>query len=53
MDELLTLVGRRKKGKYLLVYAYSPKYDVNIGFESGSAKTMEGLMVKLRGLEVG
>ena len=48
-------MGRRKEGKYWLIYAYSPDYDEIIGYECGrrSAQTVERLMEKLRGLEVG
>lgn len=55
MDELWSFVGRRKKGKYWLIYAYSPDYDEIIGYECGSrsAKTVNRLMAKLWDLEVG
>jgi len=54
IDELWSFVGRRKKGKYWLIYAYSPDYDEILGYECGarSAKTVERLLGKLKEVEI-
>ena len=48
IDEVWSYVGRRKKGKYWLLYAYSPEFDEVIGYVCGSrsAKTVRALMKK-------
>jgi IS1 family transposase/transposase-like protein len=54
IDELWTFVHRRKKGKYWLIYAYSPETKEVLAFVSGtrSAKTVQRLYDKLRSLEI-
>jgi IS1 family transposase/transposase-like protein len=54
IDEVWSYVGRRKKGKYWLFYAYSAEHDQIIAYTCGSrsAKTVRALMKKLQGVEI-
>ena len=54
VDELWSYVAKREKGKYWLVYAYSPDYDEIIGFVCGSrsAATVGRLYRQLQGTEI-
>jgi len=47
-------VGRRKKGKYWLLYAYSPEADEILAYSCGgrSAKTVRQLLEKLEDVEI-
>ncbi len=54
IDEVWSYVGRRKKGKYWLFYAYSAEHDQIIAYACGSrsAKTVRALIKKLKGVEI-
>ncbi|MBK0402174.1 IS1 family transposase [Adhaeribacter sp. BT258] len=54
IDEVWSYVGRRKKGKYWLLYAYCPESDEILAYVCGSrsAKTVRALMKKLQGIEI-
>lgn len=50
IDEVWSFVGKRKKGKYWLLYAYSPQADEILADVCGSrsAKTVRALLKKLK-----
>ena len=50
MDEVWSFVGKRKKGKYWLLYAYCPQTDEVLAYVCGSrsAKTVRQLLKKLK-----
>ena len=50
IDELWSFVGKRKKGKYWMFYAYSPDTDEVLAYGCGSrsAKTVKQLLKKLK-----
>ncbi len=54
IDEVWSYVGKRKKGKYWLLYAYSPDYDEIIGYVCGSrsAKTVRQLYTQLKTIQI-
>lgn len=54
IDEVWSYVGRKKKGKYWLFYAYSPEFDEILAYACGSrsAKTVERLYRKLEDVEI-
>lgn len=54
IDEVWSYVGKRKKGKYWLLYAYSPQSDEVLAYVCGprSAKTVRELMKKLEKVEI-
>jgi len=54
IDEVWSFVGKRKKGKYWLLYAYSPESDEILAYVCGSrsAKTVRALMKKLKEVEI-
>ena len=54
IDELWSFVGKRKKGKYWLLYAYSPETDEILAYSCGSrsAKTVRQLLRKLEAIEI-
>lgn len=54
IDELWSFVGKRKKGKYWLLYAYSPETDEILAYACGSrsAKTLKELLKKLKAVEI-
>lgn len=54
IDEVWSFVGRRKRGKYWLLYAYCPETDEVLAYSSGgrSAKTVKALLEKLQGVEI-
>ncbi|PSR57267.1 IS1 transposase [Adhaeribacter arboris] len=54
IDEVWSFVGKRKKGKYWLLYAYCPQTDEVLAYSCGgrSAKTVRQLLKKLKGVEI-
>jgi len=54
IDEVWSFAGKRKKGKYWLLYAYSPETDEVLAYSCGSrsAKTVRELMKKLREVKI-
>ena len=54
IDEVWSFVGRRKKGKYWLLYAYCPETDEILAYTCGSrsAKTVKELLKKLEDVEI-
>ena len=54
IDEVWSYVGKRKKGKYWLLYAYSAEHDQILAYVCGSrsAKTVRQLLKKLKDVEV-
>jgi IS1 family transposase/transposase-like protein len=54
MDEVWSFVGKRKKGKYWLFYAYSTETDEILAYVCGSrsAKTVRELVKKLKDVEI-
>ena len=54
IDEVWSYVGNKKKGKYWLLYAYSPEFDEIIGYVCGSrsAATVRALVQKLKDLAI-
>jgi IS1 family transposase/transposase-like protein len=54
IDEVWSFVGKRKKGKYWLLYAYSPETDEILAYSCGSrsAKTVRQLLKKLKAVEI-
>jgi len=54
IDEVWSFVGKRKKGKYWLLYAYSPETDEILAYSCGSrsAKTVRELLKKLKEVEI-
>lgn len=50
IDEVWSFVGKKKKGKYWLVYAYSQETDEILAYSCGSrsAKTVRELLTKLQ-----
>ena len=50
IDEVWSFVGKRKKGKYWLLYAYSPQADEILAYSCGSrsAQTVSELLKKLK-----
>jgi len=54
IDELWSFVGKRKKGKYWLIYAYCPETDQILAYSCGSrsAKTVKELYKKLQKVEI-
>ncbi|RNI30115.1 IS1 family transposase [Rufibacter immobilis] len=54
IDEAWSYVGKRKKGKYWLLYAYSPQKDEILAYSCGgrSAKTVRELLSKPEGVEI-
>ena len=54
MDELWSFVGKRKKGKYWLIYAYCPETDQILAYSFGSrsAKTVKELYKKLEKVQI-
>ena len=54
LDEVWSFVGKRKEGKYWLLYAYSPETDEILAYSCGSrsAKTVQQLLRKLKAVEV-
>lgn len=54
IDEVWSYVGRRKKGKYWLIYAYSPENDEILSYVCGSrgSKTVRALLKKLEGVQI-
>lgn len=50
LDEVGSFVGKRKTGKYWLLYAYSPATDEILAYSCGSrsAKTIKDLLKKLK-----
>ncbi|WP_187264824.1 IS1 family transposase [Pontibacter beigongshangensis] len=54
IDEVWSFVGKRKKGKYWLLYAYSPEADEILAYSCGSrsASTVRELLKQLEGVAV-
>ena len=54
IDELWSFVGKRKKGKYWLIYAYCPETDQILAYSCGSrsAKTVKELYKKLQQVQI-
>jgi len=54
IDEVWSYVGKKKKGKYWLFYAYSPQTDEILAYSCGSrsAKTVRELLSKLKHVEI-
>lgn len=54
IDEVWSFVGKRKKGKYWLLYAYSPQADEILAYSCGSrsAKTVSELLKKLKNVVI-
>ncbi len=54
IDEVWSFIGKRKKGKYWLLYAYSPETDAILAYSCGSrsAKTVRELFKKLKEVEI-
>ncbi|PIQ21118.1 MAG: IS1 transposase [Cytophagales bacterium CG18_big_fil_WC_8_21_14_2_50_42_9] len=54
IDEVWSYVRKKKKGKYWLLYAYSPETDEILAYSCGtrSAKTVRELLKKLKNLEI-
>ena len=54
IDEVWSFVGKRKKGKYWLLYAYSPETDEVLAYSCGSrsAKTVREWMKKLKDVKI-
>jgi insertion element IS1 protein InsB len=54
IDEGWSYVGNKKKGKYWLLYAYSPETDEILAYSCGSrsAKTVRELMKKLKDVKI-
>ena len=54
IDEVWSFVGQRKKGKYWLLYAYSPDADEILAYSCGSrsAKTVRELLKQLKEVEI-
>jgi len=54
IDEVWSYVKKKKKGKYWLLYAYSPETDEILAYSCGSrsAKTVRELLKKLKQVEI-
>ena len=54
IDEVWSFVKKRKKGKYWLLYAYSPQTDEILAYSCGSrsARTVKDLLKKLKAVEI-
>ena len=54
IDEVWSYVGKRKKGKYWLMYAYCAETDQILAYSCGSrsAKTVQKLLKQLQGIEI-
>ena len=54
IDEVWSFVGKRKKGKYWLIYAYCPETDQVLAYSCGSrsAKTVKELYKKLQQVQI-
>ena len=54
IDEVWSYVGKRKKGKYWLLYAYIAEHDQILAYACGSrsAKTVRQLLKKLKDVEI-
>ena len=54
IDEVWSYVGKRKKGKYWLFYAYSAEHDQILAYACGSrnARTVQKLIKKLKDVEI-
>ncbi len=54
IDEVWSFVGKRKQGKYWLIYAYCPQTDEILAYSCGSrsAKTVQQLLNQLKAVEI-